>query len=331
MADIFDILPPDQKNELKKTPFPNWIDPMLAVLSGEKFSKEGWIYEPKLDGERCITYKHGSELRLLSRNKKELSGGYSELVSPLKEQKHDFVIDGEVVAMENGHSSFKKLQGRIGLHDTRANRKNIPIYYYIFDMMYLDGYDIRALKLRWRKKLLKEAIDFISPLRFTPHIETHGEEMYKKACQKGEEGIMAKDFDAHYASDRSADWLKFKCSNNQEFVIGGYTPGTGKREGWLGAILVGYYKDGKLKYAGKVGTGFTDQVLKELTAELEKLKQDKSPFADEVHVGSKVTWVKPKLVAQITYGEWTQYDRLRIPRFEGLRRDKAASQVVKEG
>jgi bifunctional non-homologous end joining protein LigD len=331
MADIFDILPLDEREALKKTGYPTWMDPMLAVLADEAFSREGWIFEPKLDGERCITYKQGKDLKLMSRNQKILNGGYSELVGVLEKESRDFVIDGEVVAFENGHSSFKKLQGRIGLHDMRANKKEIPIFYYVFDLLYLDGFDTRKLKLRWRKKLLKEAIDFTSLLRFIPHIQTRGEEMYKKACRNGEEGVMAKDFDGLYTSTRSSEWLKFKCSNSQEFVIGGYTPGSGRREGFLGAILVGYYNNGKLMYAGKVGAGFSDQALAELTAELEKLKQEEPPFSGDVQAGGKVTWVKPKLVAQITYGEWTQYDRLRIPRYQGLRRDKPASQVLKEG
>ncbi len=329
MADPFDILPSEERQALRKTAFPGWVDPMLAVLSTDYFSRKGWIYEPKLDGERCITYKNGKDIRLLSRNQKTLNGGYPELVAALEKQSHDLVIDGEIVAFEDGRSSFKKLQGRIGLHDTRASQKKIPVYYYVFDIMHLDGYDTRSLKLRWRKKLLKKAVSFVSPLRYTPHIETEGETMYHQACSRGEEGVMAKDYDGGYVSARSPAWLKFKCSNTQEFVIGGYTPGAGRRLRYLGAILVGYYEGKELKYAGKVGTGFDDETLRQLTAELAGLKQSASPFADDVRVGP-VTWVKPRLVAQITYGEWTQYDHLRIPRFQGLRRDKAAAQVVRE-
>ena len=330
MVDLFDILPPEEHASLKKALFPRWMEPMLAVLRPDSFSRPGWIYEPKLDGERCLTYRHGKDLRLLSRNQKNLNGGYSELVAVLEKQSHDFVIDGEVVAFEHGRSSFKKLQGRIGLHDTRANEKKIPIYYYIFDILYLDGYDTREIKLRWRKKLLKEAIRFVSPLRLTPHEETDGEAVFRRACRRGEEGVMAKEFDSKYASARSADWLKFKCSNEQEFVIGGYTPGTGKREGYLGAILVGYFQGESLKYAGKVGTGFNDETLRTLTAELRELRQEKSPFDEDIKIKG-VIWISPKLVAQIAYGEWTQYHRLRIPRFQGLRRDKPARQVTKEG
>lgn len=330
MVDAFEALPPEERDKLKKTSFPGWIDPMLAVLTREYFSRQGWIFEPKLDGERCISYKNGGDLRMLSRNKKILNGGYPDIAAALVKEKHDFVLDGEVVAFEDGHTSFKKLQGRIGLHDVRATRKNISVYYYVFDLLYLDGYDTRRVKLIWRKMLLKEALRLAAPVRFTPHIETEGQKMYRKACSTGEEGVMAKRADAEYVSARSPNWLKFKCSNRQEFVIGGYTPGRGKRAGLLGAILVGYYQDGRLRYAGKVGTGFSDGVLRELAAELERLAQDAPPFAETVPERS-VTWVEPKLVAEIEFGEWTQYGRLRIPRFQGLRRDKPPHKVVKEG
>jgi bifunctional non-homologous end joining protein LigD len=328
ISGVFDGLPSEAKSRLVKKPMPSWIDPMLATLTEERFSREGWIYEPKLDGERCITYKSSRSLELMSRNKKILNGGYSELVAVLGPQEHEFVVDGEVVAFDGERTSFEKLQGRIGLHDERATQKKIPVFYYLFDILYLDGRDVRPLPLKYRKELLKKAISFNEPLRFTPHVAGEGVNYYEQACRRGEEGVMAKDFESPYVSVRSRSWLKFKCVSGQEFVIGGFTDPQRSRIGF-GALLVGYYKNKQLIYAGKVGTGFDTQTLTGLGAELNKLEQDKSPFAGEVDK-NHVHWVKPVLVAEIGFGEWTQYDRLRVPRFRGLRRDKAAKDVVRE-
>jgi bifunctional non-homologous end joining protein LigD len=330
MADPFSALPAGEKTKLRQVPEPAWVDPMLATLVHEPSSRPGWIYEPKLDGERCFTYKKGSELRLLSRNQKLLNGGYPELVAALSPQGHDFILDGEVVAFAGGVTSFKTLQGRIGLHDERAAAKNIPIFYYIFDILYLDGYDVRRLPLQFRKMLLRAAVSFHDPLRFTTHVEGDGVAAFRQACQRGEEGVMSKDFTSPYQSVRSTEWLKFKCVKGQEMVIGGYTPGIGRRQPFFGALLLGYYQRGQLRYAGKVGTGFDDATLVDLTPALKSLRQSASPFAEKVSARGAV-WVKPELVAEIVFAEWTQFDRLRVPRFEGLRRDKAAREVEREG
>jgi DNA ligase D-like protein (predicted ligase) len=331
MSDIFSELPSWLKRKLRKSAQPDWVNPMLATLTDERFSREGWIYEPKFDGERCLAFKMGNEIALYSRNKLSLNRSYPELVKALSEQKTaEFIIDGEVVAFKGEVTSFEMLQGRMQSRGAdNSLMESVPIYYYIFDIMYLDGYDLRNLPLRERKMLLKKALNYKDPLRFTTHIETEGVKYYKQACAKGWEGLIAKRFDSPYVSMRSRDWLKFKCVLEQELVIGGYTDPQGSRSDF-GALLVGYYDKGKLHYAGKVGTGYNEQTLASIGAELRKLEQPESAFAD-LNKGKGIHWVKPKLVAEVGFTEWTDYGKLRHPRFLGLRRDKAASEVVREG
>jgi ATP-dependent DNA ligase len=195
-------------------------------------------------------------------------------------------------------------------------------------MLSFDGHDIRSLAVRERKNVLRRAISFRDPIRFMTHRVRDGEAYRDEACRKGWEGVIAKRAAAPYVSGRSRDWLKFKCVRDQEFVIGGFTDPQGSRTGF-GALLVGYYDDGSLRYAGKVGTGYNAQVLHDLRARLGRLEQDASPFADRVREkGSH--WVRPQLVAQIGFTEWTRDGKLRHPRFAGLRRDKKAADVVRE-
>jgi bifunctional non-homologous end joining protein LigD len=184
------------------------------------------------------------------------------------------------------------------------------------------------VELTERKRLLRQAIEFKDPLRFTPHKDTEGELYYREACRKSWERVIAKRAAGEYVGERSRDWLKFKCVAGQEFVIGGYTDPRGARSGF-GALLVGYYREKELRYAGKVGTGYAEKTLHELTGQLSKLLQDRSPFKEEVREKG-VHWVAPKLVAEIGFSEWTPSGKLRHPRFQGLRRDKSPRDVVKE-
>jgi bifunctional non-homologous end joining protein LigD len=328
MEDIFKEIPRENKARLKRAKEPGWVDPMLATLTEERFSKEGWIYEPKYDGERVLTYKNGKNVSLKSRNEKELGGGYPEIVKAMERQEHDFIADGEVVAFADGRTSFEELQKRIGLHDIRATEQGVPVFYYLFDLIFLDGYDLHNLELRYRKALLKKAIKFEDPLRFTPHVEKEGVPFYREMCAKGWEGAIAKDFSSGYVGIRSRSWLKFKCVEDQELVIGGFTDPQGSRIGF-GALLVGYYEGAKLRYAGKVGTGYDNETLENLSDELRSLEIKHSPFDEEIDENN-VHWVKPKLVAEIGFTEWTKTGKLRHPRFKGLRRDKSAREVVRE-
>ena len=294
---------------------------MKAVLTDERFSDPAWIYERKLDGIRCLATKGDKRVDLRSRNDLSLNGRFPEIAAALEaDPATNLVIDGEVVAFDGSQTSFSRLQQR-GEHPT-------PVFFYVFDILRDAGEDVTKAPLRERKARLRKALAFDDPIRFTIHRNGDGEAFYKEACRKGWEGLIAKRADAPYTHGRSRDWLKFKCSAEQELVIGGYTAPRGSRTN-LGALLLGYYDDGELRYAGKVGTGFTRETLRDLAAKLAPLKRDRSPFADEVRERT-ATWVEPELVAQVGFSEWTQDHRLRHPRFLGLRDDKAAREVVRE-
>ncbi|SDY44480.1 DNA ligase D [Amycolatopsis xylanica] len=309
---------------------PGWREPVLATLTDRRFSSAGWVFERKLDGVRAISSRDGGLPVLWSRNKKVMDGAYPEIVEALAAQGGPrFVADGEIVAFDGRQTSFAKLQPRIHLTDPeRAAATGIKVYYYLFDLLYFDKYDTTSLPLRQRKALLKDAFDFEDPLRYASHRNADGEKFFAEACGKGWEGVIAKRADSPYRPGRSPDWLKFKCSSGQEFVLGGFTDPQGARRGF-GALLLGYYQDGALRYAGKVGTGFDDRTLRSLHAELEGLEQTGSPFADPVREKG-AHWVRPELVAQIEFAEWTPEGKLRHPRYLGLRADKKPADVVRE-
>ena len=299
------------------------IEPMKAVLSDQPFSDPEWIFERKLDGIRCIAIRDDSGVSLMSRTAKRMNDQFPEIAEALaSEPARDFIADGEIVAFRDGISSFERLQQR--------HRKRVPVFLYVFDLPRLDGEDLRPLPLRERKSRLRNALSFKGPIRFNPHRRgEHGEELYREACRKGLEGVIAKRADSPYTGKRSRDWLKLKCHAEQELVIGGFTAPRGSRTEF-GALLVGYNADGALRYAGKVGTGFDQATLRELGAQMRELEQDGSPFAPFKPIPPGTRWVKPELVAQIAFQEWTRDGRLRQPRYLGLREDKAAGDVVRE-
>ena len=296
---------------------------MKAVLSDEPFSDPGWVFERKLDGVRCIAHRDGSGVRLLSRTDRDMSAQYWEIAEALEADPcENFVIDGEVVALDrHGISRFGRLQ--------RRGKERVAIYLYVFDLLRFEGTDLRELPLRERKQQLRDGLRFHDPIRFTPHRNEHGERLFEEACRKGLEGVIAKRADSPYRSARSRDWLKLKCHAEQELVIGGYTAPQGTRTDF-GALLVGYFEGAQLRYAGKVGTGFGQSTLAELGATMRELEVEANPFAKVHPVPRGTHWVKPELVAQIAFTEWTRDGRLRHPRYLGLRDDKPASQVVRE-
>jgi DNA ligase D-like protein (predicted ligase) len=297
------------------------MEPMKAVLTDLRFSDPDWIFERKLDGIRCLAFKAEERVRLRSRNDLSLNGRFPEIVAALEHDPvTDVVLDGEIVAFDGAQTSFARLQQR--------GERPAPVFYYVFDVLHVAGEDVTAQPLRTRKALLRRALAFEDPIRRTAHRNRDGEAFFGQACRKGWEGVIAKRADAPYTHGRSRDWLKFKCSAEQELVVGGYTAPSGSRTD-LGALLLGYYADGQLRYAGKVGTGFTRATLRELAGKLTPLRRDSSPFTDEVRERS-ATWVEPQLVAQVGFSEWTRDGRLRHPRFLGLREDKAAVEVVRE-
>jgi DNA ligase D-like protein (predicted ligase) len=312
---------------------PAWFEPELATLTQDRFSNPAWMYERKLDGERCLAFRDGDQVRLMTRNRKMVSSTYPELVEALgAQQSGDFVVDGEVVAFEDGQTRFAELQQRMQQARPSADLiRSVPVQYYLFDVLWADGTDLRRQPQRERKQRLHQLLDFADPLRFTEHRVGDGVEFYHEACRQGWEGLIAKRADAPYQAGRTKDWLKFKCENNQELVIGGFTDPQGTRTG-LGALLLGYYdSDGQLVYAGKVGTGFSQQTLHRLHDELSAMEQDRSPFTrGDLPRERGVHWTKPRLVAQIGFSEWTTDGRLRHPRFQGLRRDKSPAEVIRE-
>ncbi len=324
-------LPGTLKSRLRRSARPKWVQPMLATLVPEPFSRKGWLFEPKFDGERCLALRSGADIQLFSRNKKQLNERYPELVTAFRNEKSQrLAVDGEIVTLDGDITSFAKLQPRMQVrHPSEELRRRVPVWMYVFDLLHLNGYDTRRLPLHRRKELLRKALKFADPVRFTEHRDAKGKRYYREACRKGWEGIVAKNSDSLYVSARSRDWLKFKCTREQEFVVGGFTDPKGHRVGF-GALLVGYYEAGKLVYAGKVGTGFDDETLQRLGNQLARLETRTSPFAVGDPPHRSAHWVKPKLVAQIGFTEWTAEGKLRHPRFLGLRPDKRPDEVVRE-
>jgi bifunctional non-homologous end joining protein LigD len=310
---------------------PTWHPPTLATLTEDRFSDPDWIYERKLDGVRCLAFRNGRRVRLLSRNRQSLNGTYPEIAEALAAQHcTKFVVDGEIVAFEGRRTSFARLQGRLGLTDPEeALATGIPVFYYMFDLIHLDADATTDLALSRRKRLLRNTFQFTDPLRYTTHRVKNGEAAYTAACRRGDEGVIAKRADAPYEGRRSANWLKFKCSRDQEFVIVGYTAPKGSRVG-LGALLLGYYDGDELCYAGKVGTGFDTATLRSLHKRLSRTERKKPPVTlGRVNVPG-AHWVRPTSVAQVAFSEWTRDGKLRHPRYLGLRTDKSPGDVVRE-
>jgi DNA ligase D-like protein (predicted ligase) len=316
-------MPAPDLDDAPLAPAPTQAGAMKAVLTDDRFDDPHWIYERKLDGIRCVAIRDGGATTLLSRNDLSLNARYPEVAEALDAQAtKQFVVDGEVVALDRGQTSFAKLAAR--------GHQYVPVYLYLFDILWLDGRDVRDLPLRGRKRQLRDALKFGGPLRLVPHRNGDGVAYFEEACRKGWEGLIAKRADSPYRSTRSKDWLKFKCAQGQELVVGGFTAPQGSRTDF-GALLLGVYEGDQLRYAGKVGTGFDTATLHELGATLRGLARETAPFADAAAIKERhVTWVRPELVAEIGFTEWTRDGRLRHPRFLGLRDDKAAREVVRE-
>ena len=294
-----------------------FVTPMKAVLSAERpSSQDGWVFERKLDGIRCLAVKTGGATRLFSRNELSLNGRYPSIAAALDaDPADDFVIDGEAVAFVGGRDRFGADGGEL--------------FYYVFDVLFAGGRDVRELPLEERREILDGLLRRRDPLRTTEQVTGDGATLLPEACRDGWEGLIAKRLGTPYVSTRSKDWLKLKCTREQELVIGGFTAPRGSRTD-LGALLVGHFADGELRYAGKVGTGFTRKTLADLAERLGPLIRETPPFAPEKGIPRQATWVEPELVAQIAFMEWTSDGRLRHPSFLGLRFDKPAGEVVRE-
>jgi DNA ligase D-like protein (predicted ligase) len=304
---------------------------MLATLTDRRDFGDDWLLERKFDGERCLARKDGEEVRLESRTGKDLTGTYPEVRAAVAAQRRrELVLDGEVVAFDGERTSFGRLQQRLGIgRPSRELVRSFPVVYCVFDLLAADGEDLRGRPLSERRARLEEAIRPRKGLQVSEAWRGDSQRRYAEACSAGWEGLIAKRADARYTRGRSKDWLKLKCVAQQEFVIGGYTEPTGSRTDF-GALLVGYHQDGALRYAGKVGTGYTAATLRALGARLRERETPESPFVDARPVPRGTHWTRPELVAQIGFAEWTADDRLRQPRFLGLRDDKRPADVVRE-
>jgi DNA ligase D-like protein (predicted ligase) len=305
--------------------------PMLATLSDRRDFGDDWIFERKLDGVRVLAVRDGDGVQLLSRTGRRIDSSYPEIVDALLAQDcQDFTADGEIVAYDaRGRTDFSRLQQRMGLTDARRIRAvGVAVTYHLFDLLRLDGADVTRVPLRSRKSLLRRALTYRAPLRFTVHRNSGGQELLDQACARHWEGLIAKRADGPYVAGRSLAWLKLKCELGQEFVIGGFTEPSGSRVGF-GALLLGYYEGDRLRYAGKVGTGYDQRTLRDLREKLDGLEVARSPFADPIRERGP-HWTQPRLVAEIGFTEWTRDGMLRHPRFLGLRDDKQPADVVRE-
>lgn len=296
---------------------PAFVTPMKAVLTADRPAGPEWVFERKLDGIRCLAVKDGGRTRLYSRNELSLDDRYAPLAAALDAEPADgFVIDGEAVTFVGGRDRFGGGDGA-------------QLLYYVFDALFADGRDLRSLPLQERRAALADLLRWKDPLRVTEQMSGDGASLLAGACRDGWEGLIAKRLGTPYVSTRSRDWLKLKCTAEQELVIGGFTAPRGSRTD-LGALLVGHFDGGRLRYAGKVGTGFTRATLHELSERLAPLVRETSPFEPDKGIPRTATWVEPELVAQIAFMEWTADGRLRHPSFLGLRFDKPAREVVRE-
>jgi bifunctional non-homologous end joining protein LigD len=287
--------------------FPEWVEPMAATLTQERFTGPDWIFERKLDGIRLLAFKQAQHVRLLSRNRLPQNAAYPSIVEAIARLPvHDIVLDGEATGV----------WGKPG-----------KTAYHVFDVPWLDGRDVTSLPLHERRALL-DRLPLRSPLERV--VSLNDPKPWERACQEGWEGVIAKRRDSRYEHRRSPHWLKMKCEATQELVVGGFTDPQGGRVG-LGALLVGYFAHDDFVFAGKVGTGFDTKLLLNLRARLDKLEIPKSPFTKAIGLPRlRAHWVRPEIVVQVAFIEWTVNGKLRHPRLLGIRTDKSPREVVRE-
>lgn len=329
------LFTPDQATGARSGPRPRDLSPMLLSVSNAPFSHPDWLFEPKLDGYRVLASVRGDDVRLASRRGLDCSPEYPWLVEALRRQPYrDAILDGEIVALgPNGKPSF-------GLLQNRQSERDLHLVYFAFDLLYRDGIDLRATPLAERKRLLNGSVYATHEIQVVPTFAEDGVALFEAVRQSGMEGIVAKRLGSRYEPGRRTDsWLKIKAHQSDEFVVGGYTAGSGSRARTFGSLVVGYYKPGaeRLTYIGHAGSGFDDRTLASVHARLQELRVEESPFEGEVptigrwvrpgKADGPITWVRPELVAQVKYTEITSDGILRAPVFLRLRDDKAAETV----
>jgi bifunctional non-homologous end joining protein LigD len=302
--------------------------PMLAKEAAKPFSDKDWIYEIKWDGFRALAYVN-EKISLRSRNNKELIDNFPEL-QELKQLTQNVVLDGEIVVIKNGKPDFQALQERgkaVKPTEIQSQTLKQPAQYVVFDILEKDGKPLVNLPLLERKQILKESLTEGKHVVLSDFVEEKGEKYYKAALEKGIEGVMAKRKNSSYQQGlRTGDWLKLKKLQSCDCVVFGYTNGTGARAKTFGALILGLYDKKKPVFVGKVGTGFSQETLEELSNKFKSLETEKAPF--ETGLSEKITWLKPKLVCEVYYQVVTNDQKLRMPRFRGLRKDKAPSECT---
>ena len=316
----------------RKAPIPKKLAPMLATLAERPFSRPDWLFELKWDGVRALAWVRKGELRLEARTGRDITAQYPELARlPQQLAAETAIVDGEIVVLDaQGRGDFESLQERLGVERPGAALlRRLPVTYQVFDLLYLDGYDLRRAALEERKRLLRQVLVPRDPIRYCDHEVEKGKELFALAQQASMEGIIGKQARSLYVSERSPQWLKFKVTRELDAVVGGYTAPRGSRE-HFGALLLGLYEGRELVYVGGVGSGFTQQQQQRIAAQLHGLASKRSPFRQEPETQEPATWVKPSLVAQVRFGAWTREQRLRQPVFLGLRSDVRATDCVLE-
>ena len=311
----------------RKAPLPGTMEAELATLVDRAPAGDEWLHEIKFDGYRMLSRLDDGECTIVSRNGKDWTSAFPAIAHALTRLPVKSAwIDGEIVVVDaSGRSSFQALQNVL------SEGRGAQLVYYAFDLPYADGYDLRDVPLVERKKLLARIVGEGNVIRFSDHVVGDGPAFFAQACDIGVEGVVSKRAESRYVATRSRDWQKVKCTARQEFVIGGYTNPQGSRTGF-GALLLGVYDDGALRYCGKVGTGFNEATLTTLTDALERLETDEPPFVDPPTGAEarRAHWVRPHLVAEVSFTEWTRDGTLRHPSFQGLREDKNPREVVRE-
>ncbi len=327
-----DILDPKELNGAKQTTMPSTIAPMLASLAEGPFSHPDWIFEPKLDGYRIIAHIKAGKVVMSSRRGNDVTDKYAALIPDLSRQPaSELILDGEVVALdEKGKQCFQCLQNYLRSKSKKAdNKAGYPLIYYVFDILYFNGYDLRNATLQSRKKLLDGILMTTEQIQKVDHYDNNGQLVYEAAVENGLEGVMAKRVDSRYESGkRSQNWLKVKAVLSDDFVIGGYSVAESGRSDTFSSLLLGYFdKKHELKFAGHVGTGFDQRKLNDLKKKLDAIHSEDCPFSEMPPLNAATTWVIPELVAQVKFSEWTRDGRLRAPVFMTLRDDKAPEDV----
>ena len=313
----------------RKTPLPEFVPPQLATLVNKPPAGDGWLHELKFDGYRLLCHLNRGQVRFWTRNQKDWTTKFPGVCKAVKTLPlHSAIFDGEIVALDpSGRASFQRLQQSIN------KNSGAGLIFHIFDLIYIEGFSLTKTPLLERKRVLAELLDGMnesSVLRYSDHIEGNGEQFLKEACKLGLEGVVSKLASSMYESTRSRNWLKIKCLRRQEFVIAGYT--LSDKGIPFSSLILGVYEKGKLIYAGRAGTGFSNAARVELKKMLDGLARDTKPFAEIPKDPDlrRAVWAEPKLVGEVAFTEWTDEGVIRHPSFQGLREDKKAKEVVRE-